>query len=117
MEVLDGQQFRPAGREPALFGERLALRAVTIAARVVGEAVGPTRVTRFAMPAERGGAAGLDRLHGAALRAGRRVRLPIPRPVGAEDLGDLHHRTRSPARRPGGRRRREHGLLQAVRFG
>ena len=117
VEVLHEEQLGTAAGEPALFRERLALRAVPVAARVVGEALRPTGITRFAMAAERGGAARLDGLHGVALRAGQRVRVAIRRSVGTEDVGDLHRRPRSRARRRGGRRRRGHGLLEAVRLG
>ena len=90
MEVLDGQQLRAAGVEPALFGEGLAFGTVTVAAGVVGDALGPAGVTGLAMAAEGGGAAGLDGAHGAALGAGQPMGLPIRRAMGAEDVGELH---------------------------
>jgi hypothetical protein len=68
------------------------------------------------MPAERGGAARFDGLHGAALSPSQRMRLPIGRAVGAEDLGELDRgtsrrapRLRAPA--PSAR------LLEAGRLG
>ena len=90
MEVLDGQQFRAAGVEPADLGEGLALGTVAVAAGVVADLHGAAGVTRVAMAAERGGPTRLDGVHGAALGAGERVGLPIRRPVGAEDLGELY---------------------------
>ena len=47
MEVLDRQQPRPPGREPALFGQGLALGAVPVPAGVVGD---PDRPGRYAAP-------------------------------------------------------------------
>jgi hypothetical protein len=117
VEVLDGKQFGLAGGEPALFGEGLALGAVAVAAGIVGEALGPTGITRLAMATERGGTARLDGLHRAALRAGQPMGVAIRRAVGAEDVGDLHRGTLSRARRPGGRPRRTHRLGQAAGLG
>jgi hypothetical protein len=61
-EVLHGQQLGAAGDAPAFFCERLALRVVPVAARIVGEAFRPARITRLPMAAERGGATRLDGL-------------------------------------------------------
>src|SRR5438309_6293390 len=58
MEVLHGQQLGAPGGEPALFRQGLALRAVAVAARVVGDPLGAARVARLPMTAEGGGAAG-----------------------------------------------------------
>ena len=41
VEILDGEQFGAAGGKPALFGEGLALRAVAVAAGIVGERSAP----------------------------------------------------------------------------
>jgi len=90
MEVLDGQQFGAASIEPPCLGERLALGTVAIAAGIVADLDDAAGVTRVPMAAEGGGAARLDGVHGAALGAGQLMGPPIRRPVGAEDLGDLH---------------------------
>src|SRR6266508_1888902 len=85
MEVLEGEQFRAARVQPAFLGESLTFGTVAVAAGVVADLHGPAGVTRIAVAAERGGAAHLDGVQGAALGAGEWVGLPIRRPVGAED--------------------------------
>ena len=108
MEVLDGQQLGAPGLDPTLFGEGLAFGAVAVTAGVVAELHGAAGVTEFPMAAEGGGAAGLDGAHGAALGAGQRMGLPIRRAMGAEDVGQLHPRGSSRARRRAGRGGRVH---------
>ena len=61
VEVRNRQQVGPARGEPPFLGERLALGAMPIAARVVGDPHGAAPVTRLPMPAEGGGAAGRNR--------------------------------------------------------
>src|SRR5712691_7340986 len=61
MKVRNWEQFGAARGEPPFFGERLALRAMAIATGVIGNPHGATAVTRLPMPAEQGGATGLDR--------------------------------------------------------
>ena len=91
VEVLEsGRTSRAAGGEPAFVGQRLAFGAVPVAARVVGDLLGAAGVADVAMAAERGGAAGRDGAHGAALGAGQRVGGAIRRAMGAEDVGQLH---------------------------
>jgi hypothetical protein len=108
MKVLDGQQLRAPGGEPPLFRKGLAFGTVPIAARVVGESLGPARVTGFPMPPEGRGAAGLDGTHGAARGAGQPMGLPIRRAMGAEDIGQLHRPGPPCGRRHVGRGRRGH---------
>jgi hypothetical protein len=108
MEVLDGQQLRAPGVQPAFFREGLAFGTVAVAAGVVGDPFGPAGVTGLAMAAEGGGAAGLDGAHGAARGAGQRMGLAIRRAMGAEDVGQLHRPGSSRARRRVRRGRRMH---------
>ena len=88
--------------EPLCSGQRLALRAVTIATRVVRDLTIPATVTTVDVAAERGCAAHLDRAHGPALPGahGRAIRFPVRGTVLAKDVGDLEARPR-------------HGNLQA----
>ncbi len=90
------QQLGLAGRQP--FGGRraLALGAMPVAARVVGDVlVGALLATRD-MTAERGGAAALDGRHYLELAEAHMacVGAPPGRPEGAEDVRDLQARTR-----------------------
>ncbi len=55
VEVRNGQEVGRARREPPLCRQRLTLRTVTIAARIVRDAHGPAAVTRLPMPAVPGG--------------------------------------------------------------
>ena len=68
VEVLGGQQVCAAPFEPLGAGQRLAGRAVTVAARVVPHAPMAAVVTLLDVAAERGGAALLDGRHHTALR-------------------------------------------------
>jgi hypothetical protein len=86
------QHLGLAGIEPAGLGAALTLRAVTVAARVVGDLAVPAGVTRVDVPAETSGAAGQDLIDDPALfptpRAwGRLGALACEEPL--EDLGDL----------------------------
>ena len=61
------EQLALARAEPALARLRLALRAVPIPARVIGDGLMPAGVTPIEMPAERGGPTARDRAeHGSA---------------------------------------------------
>jgi hypothetical protein len=53
MEVLHRQEVRRARLEPPLFGERLALGAVPVPARVVGNPERPALVAGLRMPPPR----------------------------------------------------------------
>jgi len=68
VEVGNGQDLGPAGGEPALGGQPLALGAVAITTGVVGDPFGAARRADCAMAAEHGGAARGDGSQGTALR-------------------------------------------------
>lgn len=60
MEVGDWQQLRGARLKPVGSGSPLTLRAMTIAARVVGDASVRAILATLDMPAKRGGTASLE---------------------------------------------------------
>ena len=68
VEVLGGQQVRPAPFEPRGAGQRLTGRTVAVATGVVPDAPMTALVTLLDVPAEGGGAALLDGRHHAAVR-------------------------------------------------
>ena len=89
--IRHGQKIRLARFEPALGGAALALRAVPVAARVVGDLRFGARRAAQRMAAEREAAALLDGRHDLQLAE---AEVPPPmlspsRPVGAEDIRDL----------------------------
>ena len=61
VDVRHVEEFALAGMEPALPGLRLALRAVPVPTRVIGDGLMAAGVTPIEMPAERGGATARDR--------------------------------------------------------
>jgi hypothetical protein len=63
VEIADRQQIGLAGREPILRRRALALGAMAVAARVVGDAAVAAILAALDMPAERGRAAVLDGRH------------------------------------------------------
>ena len=77
----------------------LALRAVAIAAGIVGDALVRAVLAALDVAAERGGATGLDRRHDLQLGEAHvtGVGLSPRRPVGAKDVGDLEERPRHAA--------------------
>ena len=75
MEIRHLEQFRLAVFQPLGSCETLALRAVTVTTRVVGDALMSAIAALLNVTAERGGAATLDRRHGMPLR--RRQRRPV----------------------------------------
>ena len=93
------QQLRLAIFEPLLRGGGLALRAVAIAARIVGDPFVRAVLAALDVAAERGGATGFDRRHD--LQLGKAhvtgVGLTPRRPMGAKDVGDLPGRPRHAA--------------------
>ena len=93
------QELRLAVFEPSPRGGRLALRAVTIAAGVVGDALVRAVLAALDVAAERGCATGLDRRHDLQLGEAHvtGVGLSPRRPVGAKDVGDLEARPRHAA--------------------
>jgi hypothetical protein len=60
MEVLDGKQLRLAFMKPLGPGQRLALRTVSIAARIIGNALVTAMVTFFDVAAECSGPTALN---------------------------------------------------------
>ena len=92
--VGDRQKLRLALGEPLPRRRALTLRAVTVAAGIVGDAFVRAVLAALNVSAERGGAAGLDRRHDLQLAeadmAG--VGLAPRRPMGAKDVGDLQAR-------------------------
>jgi hypothetical protein len=93
------QKLRLAVFEPLPRRRSLALRAMPVAAGVVGDAFVRTVLAALDMSAERGGPTGLDRRHhlqlGEAHVTG--VSLAPRRPMGAKDVGDLQARPRHAA--------------------
>ena len=91
VEVADRQQVRLALGEPRARRCALALRAVSVAAAVVGDPLMPAGLAGLDMTAKRGGAAGLDRRHHLELEEAQMPGMggPVCGPGGAEDVGDL----------------------------
>jgi hypothetical protein len=94
----DRQKLRLALFEPLPRRRALALRAVAVAAGVVGDAFVRAVLAALDVSAERGGPAGLDRRHDLQLAEAHvaGVGLAPRRPVGAKDVGDLRAVTRGP---------------------
>ena len=85
------EQLALARVEPALPRLRLALRAVPIAARVIGDGLMPAGVTPIEMPPERGCATARDRpKDGSLLHAEPRMLLEEGVTLRVEDIGHLH---------------------------
>src|SRR4051812_34414091 len=78
MEIVDRKQIRAACFAPVSTGEGLTLRAVSIAAGVVGNVLMLTTVALLHMPAQRGRAAALESTHDAALAAREVVVMGAP---------------------------------------
>ena len=99
MIIGNGQQLGLTLGEPLLRRRALTLRAMPVAAGIVGDARVGAVLAALDMSAERGGAAGLDRRHDLQLAethmAG--VGLAPHRPMGAKDVGDLQARPRHAA--------------------
>ena len=117
MEVLDRQQVLDARLHPFPRRGPLALRAMPVAARVVGDVLVTALGAGRHMAAERGGPASLDRGHHLQLR---QVQMPgvlmaIGRPMGAEDIRDLQfgagHRDRDQPEPASRRTSRSSGLV------
>ena len=96
--ILDGQKVSLACLEPALCGARLALRAVSVAAGVVGDLRLRARRTAQRVSAQGGAATLLDRRHDLQLAEAQVPPLVLAprRPVGAEDIRDLQAGTNVP---------------------
>jgi hypothetical protein len=89
VEVLDGQQLQLAGVDPcgALGGPTLG--TVAVAATVVADLEVPALVALIDVGTERGGAADLDGVQGAALLEARGVGGAVVVAVEADDVGQL----------------------------
>src|SRR5437016_12808810 len=77
MEVAGGQEFSLAGRQPALAGLGLALGAVPVSARVVGDGLMTAVRAGIAMTAQRCGAAALNGAKGFELLKAKAGSIPI----------------------------------------
>ena len=99
VEVRNRQQVGASRGEPPFFGERLALGTMAIATRVVRQAHGAAPVTRLLMPAEDGGAAGLDGVERPTLDPGQTVRALIRVAMRAHDIRELQSTTAARDRR------------------
>jgi hypothetical protein len=99
--------------KPALPGLRLALRAVAIATRVIGDGLMPAGGTPIEMASERGGATARNGAeHGSLLHAQPRMLLEEGVDLRVKDIGHLHGR---PAHDCGGlRSRRDRGKTTGV---
>ena len=93
------QEFGLAVFEPLPRRRGLALRAVAIAAGIVGDPLVRAVLAALDVSAERGRATGLDRRHDLQLGEAdvTGVGLAPRRPVGAKDVGDLQGRPRHAA--------------------
>lgn len=91
VEVGDVEQFRLPRLQPSRAGRGLALGAVAIAARIVGEAAISAGVARLFVSAERSGTAGREIAEGLALLASQDVAiLREKRPAGGpHDVADF----------------------------
>src|SRR5207302_10004490 len=89
--ILDGQEVRLARFEPALRSAPLALRAVSVTARVVRDLRLRAGRTAQRVAAEGAAAALFDGRHDLQLAETQVTALVMPpgRPVGAEDIRDL----------------------------
>jgi hypothetical protein len=89
--VGDRQQFRLALFEPLPRRRGLTLRAVAVAAGIVGDPFVRAVLAALDVSAERRGPAGLDRRHDLQLGEAHvtGVGLAPRRPMGAKDVGDL----------------------------
>ena len=91
VEIRDGQEVGEARLDPPRLGERLALGAMAIAARMVPGLIGPAVVALEQVPAEGGGPALLDRAHHPELLPSEGMRGAIRVPIGTENVGDFQH--------------------------
>src|SRR5262249_26373759 len=96
VEVGSGQKFSFSCREPALACLRLALRAVSISAGVVGDLLAPTLRTHIHMTAQRCGATALNGTKRFALLKIKAGSIAIQEVVAlrAEDVGPREGRPR-----------------------
>jgi hypothetical protein len=95
----DRQEFRVTLDQPLPRRRALALRAMPVAAGVIGDAFVRAVLAALDVAAERGGATGLDRRHDLQLGEAHvtGVGFAPRRPMGAKDVGDLEGRPRHAA--------------------
>ena len=103
----DRQEFGLALGEPLPRRRALTLRAMPVAAGVVGDAFVRAVLAALDVSAERGCATGFDRRHDLQLREAHMagVGLAPCGPMGAKDVGDLQGGGRATRPQSGGRRR------------
>ena len=89
MEIGHRQELCTACLDPTLLGQRLALRAMAVAAGVVTGDLRPTAITRLQMAPEGRRTAVLDGLHHAALLRAESMRTAIGLAVFSKDLREL----------------------------
>jgi len=112
MEVRDRQQIGLSVGQPIGPRQALALRAMAVAAGVVGDAAVRAVLASFNMSTECRGAAGFDRLHDATFNTSHMGAMssPVGSAMAAENVRHLQGRTHgralrraAPPPRPGGR--------------
>ena len=113
VEVLDGEDAVEPLLHPARTAQRLALGAMTVAARIVGRPLEAARGADVQVAAEHGGATGHHIARDAVFHGSERMLVPEGREVAAKDLGHLEPRLGMydgrRARRTSGVQRREDG--------
>jgi len=99
MEVRHGQEFGTARFDPPLLGERLALRAVPVATRMVDGSTDSTAVASLPVSAESRRTTGFDGAQGAELDCGQSLCAAHVASVEADDVREFWLRV-SLCRRP-----------------
>ena len=89
MEIGHRQEFCGACLDPALLGQRLAFRAVAVAAGVITRDLRPTAITGLQMAPEGRRTAVLDGLHHATLLRAESMRTAIGLAMFSKDLREL----------------------------
>ena len=89
MEIGHRQELGRACLDPALLGQRLAFRAVAVAAGVITGDLRPTAITGLQMAAEGRRTAVLDGLHHATLLRAESMRTAIGLAMFSKDLREL----------------------------
>ena len=87
--LLDVEQLRLSGFDPALLAQGLALGATAISARMVPHSLNATVVTPCHVTTEQGSAAGFNVTHRAQLATRQMMSLPVGLAMGAKDVGDF----------------------------
>ena len=97
MEVRDRQEIGDAGIDPFPAGGALALRAVTIAAGIIGDAGRAAVVAGIDVSTEPGCAAGFDRAHDTSFAAAKMTDAitAIGTTMPPKDVGDFKGRAQS----------------------